>query len=48
MDVKYKPGFYRQIEAFVNMVNTGSLEPPGMNLEKALKTMELAKKFANA
>ena len=23
-------GFYRQMEAFVNMVNTGTLEPPGL------------------
>jgi predicted dehydrogenase len=47
VDIKYKPGFYRQVEAFVKMVRNGCLEPPGMNLEKALKTMELAKIFAN-
>ena len=48
VDVKYKPGFYRQMESFVEMVRNGRLEPPGMNLEKALKTMELAKEFVNA
>ena len=48
MDVEFKPGFYRQMESFVEMVRNGRLEPPGMNLEKALKTMELAKEFANA
>lgn len=48
VDVKYKPGFYRQMESFIEMVRNGRLEPPGMNLENALKTMELAKVFANA
>jgi predicted dehydrogenase len=48
VDVKYKPGFYRQMESFVEMVRNGCLKPPGMNLEKTLKTMELAKIFFNA
>jgi predicted dehydrogenase len=47
VDVEFKPGFYKQLEAFVKMVRNGCLEPPGMSLEKALKTMELAKSFAN-
>ena len=47
VDVEFKPGFYKQLEAFVKMVRNGRLEPPGMSLEKALKTMELAKSFAN-
>jgi len=47
VDVKYKPGFYRQMEAFVDMVDSGSLDQPGLSLEKALKTMELVKNFAN-
>ena len=47
VDVKYKPGFYRQMESFVEMVRNGPLEPPGMNLENVQKTMELAKKVAN-
>ena len=47
-DVKFKPGFYRQMESFVEMVRNGCLEPPGVNLENVLKTMELAKEFAHA
>ena len=48
VEKEFKPGFYRQMEAFVNMVNTGTLEPPGMDLEDAYKTMLLAEKFVNA
>ena len=48
MDVKYKSGFYRQIEAFVNMVKTGLLKWPGKDLEDAYKTMLLAERFVNA
>ena len=48
VDIKYKPGFYQQMETFINMVKTGFLEPPGMGVEDAYKTMLLAEKFANA
>lgn len=48
VDLKYKPGFYRQMEAFMKMVNTGKLEWPGIDLEDALKTMELAQRFVYA
>ena len=48
VDIKYKPGFFRQMEAFVNMVNTGKLDSPGLDLEDAYKTMLLAEKFVNA
>jgi len=48
VEKEFKPGFYHQMEAFVNMVNTGTLEPPGMDLEDAYKTMLLAEKFCNA
>ncbi len=48
VDIKYKPGFYRQIEAFDKMVKTDILETPGIDLGGALKTMILAEKFANA
>ena len=48
MDTKYKAGFFRQMNAFATMVLNGNLEPPGINLEQALKTMELAKEFVNA
>jgi predicted dehydrogenase len=48
VDIKYKQGFYRQMEAFVNMIRTGALEAPAMDLTKVLGTMELAEEFANA
>ena len=48
IDIKFKPGFFQQMEAFINMVKTGKLEHPGMSLENALKTMLLAEKFVNA
>ncbi len=48
VDVKYKPGFYRQMEAFTEMLTTGNLAWPGMDLENALKTIKLAQKFSNA
>ena len=48
VDLKFKPGFYRQMEAFIKMVSTEKLVWPGMDLDDSFKTMELAKKFANA
>ena len=48
IDVKYKPGFYRQMEAFINMIKNGKLVWPAIDLAEALKTMELAKEFAHA
>ena len=48
VDIEFKPGFYRQMESFVNMIRTGTLEAPAMNLAKALKTMELAKELSHA
>lgn len=48
IDTKYKPGFFRQMNAFATMVLNGNLESPGINLEQALQTMELAQEFANA
>jgi predicted dehydrogenase len=48
MDVKYKPGFYRQMEAFVNLVNTGKMDWPSMNLQDAFETMLLAEKISYA
>ena len=44
-DIKYKSGFCNQILAFVKMVNTGSLDWPGVDLQDSLKTMELAERF---
>lgn len=48
VDVEFKPGFYRQMEGFINMVKTDILESPGMDLAEVLKTMELAQTFARA
>ena len=46
VDVEFKPGFFRQMEAFIKMVKTDILENPGIDLKEALKTMELAQTFA--
>jgi hypothetical protein len=48
VDIKYKPGFYKQMEAFGKMVRAGKLDWPGVDLEKALITMELAQHFSRA
>ena len=47
-DISYKPGFYRQMEAFIMLIKSGQLPWPGMDLVESLKTMELAKEFVNA
>ena len=48
VDQKFKPGFYRQMKAFINMVNTGKLAWPAMDLGDSFKTMELTERFLNA
>jgi predicted dehydrogenase len=48
VDLRYKPGFYRQMEAFCNLVSNGKLEWPGQDLEEAYKTMRLAEKISSA
>jgi hypothetical protein len=48
VDLEFKPGFYRQMEVFINMIKNGKLVRPAMDLAEALKTMELAQKFVNA
>ncbi len=47
IDSRYKPGFYRQIKAFENLIITKKLDWPGVDLESAFQTMELAKNIAN-
>jgi len=47
VDSRYKPGFFRQMEAFGKMVQTGTLEWPGVDLKEACKTMSLAKKISS-
>jgi len=48
VDLQYKAGLYKQTEAFVNMIKNEKLIWPAMDLAEALKTMDLAKIFANA
>ncbi len=44
-DVKFKPGFFRQLEAFGNLVRYGKSEWPMLDLSGAYKTMLLAKEI---
>ena len=47
VDVKYKPGLYRQMESFVELVKKNHLKSPGVEIRQALRTMLLAEKFSN-
>lgn len=47
VDLKYKPGFYAQMEAFGRMVRDGKLPWPGQDLAAAYQTMILAQKISN-
>ena len=42
-DLLFKPGFYNQMQTFVNMLKTGKLNWPGQNLSDILKTIKLTK-----
>jgi len=44
-DLIFKPGFYKQMQSFIEMLINGTLPFPGVNIEKSLETMELAKKL---
>ena len=46
VDIDFKPGFYRQMEAFRKLVSNGKLEWPGQDLEEAYRTMRLAQQIA--
>ena len=46
VDLNYKPGFYRQMEAFGEMVRSGTLNWPGQDLGEAYNTMCLADKIS--
>jgi predicted dehydrogenase len=48
VDERFKPGFYRQMGAFLEMAGTGQLPWPGMDLANACFTMELAQRCAHA
>lgn len=46
VDQKYKPGFYKQMEAFGEMVLNGNLPWPGQDLAASYRTMQLAEKIS--
>lgn len=48
VDIKYKPGFYRQMETFLHLIRDGKMLPPALDLNGANKTMLLAKKISHA
>ena len=45
VDLKYKQGFHGQLRGFINLINNGKLDWPGVDLNEAFKTMSLAKKI---
>jgi len=47
IDKIFKPGFYNQIQAFLQMIKTGELQWPGQDLNSAYKTMVLSDSIAN-
>ena len=46
VDVKYKPGFFRQMEAFGKLARTRTLERPALDCQGAYQTMRLAQQIA--
>ena len=48
VDIKFKPGFYRQMENFISLIRTGSLNHPGVDLSDSIMTMRLAEMFVHA
>ena len=48
LDIEFKPGFYRQMTGFLDMLKSGELDWPGQNLGQVLKTMILAERFCKA
>ena len=46
VDLRYKPGFFMQMQAFSNMVRTGEINWPIMDLAESLTTMKLAQKIS--
>ncbi len=47
IDLQYKPGFYKQMEAFVQLVREGTKQGPMLDLEGAYKTMLLAQQISS-
>jgi len=46
VDIEFKPGFYRQMEAFGKMVVEGGLKWPALDLASAYQTMLLAEQIS--
>lgn len=46
VDIKYKPGLYRQMEAFGKLVRGEASEWPALDLEGSYNTMQLAQQIA--
>lgn len=46
VDLNYKPGFFRQMQAFAHMAKEGELKWPGMDLASSVATMEIAQKIS--
>jgi predicted dehydrogenase len=46
VDVKFKPGFYRQLEAFARLVREGKQDWPLLDLSGAYQTMKLAEEIS--
>lgn len=47
IDVKFKPGFYRQMEAFQNLIRGVKMQWPLADLESSYKTMRLAEQISS-
>jgi len=46
VDQRFKPGFYRQMEAFLKLIKTRKLIWPSMDLNDSFRTIELANSFS--
>lgn len=47
-DIQFKPGFYRQMEVFIQLIQEGKGQWPMMDLASSCQTMALAEKFAQS
>jgi predicted dehydrogenase len=47
IDIKYKPGFFRQMEDFVKLIKYGKVEWPMSDLDSSYRTMILAEQIAS-
>lgn len=44
-DLQYRPGFFKQMEAFCDLIRDGKLAWPGQNLVSACQTIRVAEQF---